>query len=68
MDSGKSLIFIRDFEQRIERAPLDFAQEQFLREFLSDLATDCPIAVLTRIARCVLDIRRDELRIAGQQN
>lgn len=68
MDSGQSLAFILDFEQRIKRAPADAAQEEFLREFLSDVVTDCPMAVLTRIATCVLDIRRQELRSAAEQN
>jgi len=68
MDSGKSLLFVADFERRIQRAQAEPAQEEFLREFLGDVVAHCPLAVLTRIATCVLDVRRNEMRSASEQN
>jgi hypothetical protein len=68
MDNAKSLAFVKDFERRIYQAPNDKTQETFIRELVADIAQDCPIPVLTQLATCILDLRKSELKAAGDWN
>jgi hypothetical protein len=68
MDSEQSLSNVLDFERRIARMHGSTDDEQFVRSFLSDIVLDCPMHVLQQVASCVLDIRKTELRIAGEEN
>jgi len=68
MDDAKSLAFVADFEKRIRQAPTDKTQEAFVRELVADIAQDCPIPVLTQLATCILNLRKSELKAAGEWN
>ena len=64
----KSLANIRDFELRIEAMKVSKPQESFVRMFLHDVITSCPVEVLKKIALSVAEIRRNELAVAAETN
>jgi len=68
MDSHESIRFVRDFAERIRLISTDRAQERFVRDFVSKVALDCPLPILSQIAARVLELRSAELREAGDCN
>jgi len=68
MDNHKSLEYVKEFEQEIAEAPNSIAAEMKIRSFLMDILQDCPMSVLIEIATCVLNIRKAELKRAGESN
>lgn len=68
MDDLRSLANVHDFASRIEQMPTDPKQEKCVRGFLGGVVEDCPMSVLSQIAKYVLGIRLAELRKAGETN
>lgn len=67
MSSSLSLMYVAQFERRIENIQMA-ANEKFIREFLADVVSDCPIAVLGALATVTLQIRKRELTAEAQDN
>lgn len=68
MDSDHSLRLVHSFEAQIAAMKTSKKDEQFVREFVSELVLDCPLDILTSMAQHVVDLRKAELRDAAQQN
>lgn len=68
MDTPESLIGVNDFAKRIEGMATDPAKERFVRELVAEIAMDCPLHIIKKIATCVLDLRRAELLSSSQRN
>lgn len=67
-DYQKSLDYIRDFESRIAMLESDKAQEEFVRDFVSDVVRKMPKEILKEVALVIAEGRRKELRSISESN
>lgn len=68
MNDEHSLENIRDWEQRMKLAPTDPVSELFIRRRIANVVSWCPMNVLLDVANHMLEIRKRELRSAGDSN
>lgn len=68
MSGYDSLAYLREFERRLVAIDTDPAQERFVRGFVSDIANSAPIEIVRQLSLRLVEIRKAELRRAGESN
>ena len=59
---------LRKFEESIRKAPTSKWDESVVRHMIQGMAKACPIDTLVQLGQALVDIRKAELRAAGERN